>query len=277
MMNISFTSRSLAAFPEDLQVTDSYIERSYAFIEKALREAKVETTYTEPNTEYEEACKNFITSVLDSKNNFLQSFVPFLEKVIEYATIYSLEQVLVKITAPGIPDVYQGCELWDLSYVDPDNRRPIDYQCRMEALDTIIQKENEGADAVLSFIQQHKRKAAKSCLLLIKHSTSVIQHNELFLEGEYIPVTSNDNVVAYARKHNDQWALIAFPVNIKTITESKGSLLGEQAWGNDSLQLPDGAPARWRNVFTNESVGGDKQVLLKEVFGKFPVALLEGE
>src|SRR5207237_6391405 len=133
----------IGSFPEDLKVTDNYIDRSHAFIEKALREAKVETTYTEPNTEYEEACKNFISASLDSKNEFLQSFVPFLQQVIEYATIYSLEQVLIKITAPGIPDVYQGCELWDLSYVDPDNRRPIDYQCRMEALDTIMQKEKE--------------------------------------------------------------------------------------------------------------------------------------
>ncbi len=237
----------------------------------------METTYTEPNTEYEEACKSFITAVLDSKNAFLQSFVPFLEKVIEYATIYSLEQVLVKITTPGIPDVYQGCELWDLSYVDPDNRRPIDYQCRMEALDSIIQKESEGADAVLSFIQDHKKEGREKLFVTYKALNFRNKHNELFLEGEYIPVTSNDNVVAYARKHDNQWTIVAFPVNIKTITESKGSLLGEQAWGNDSLQLPEGAPTRWRNIFTNEGVGEDRQVLLKEVFGKFPVALLEGE
>jgi (1->4)-alpha-D-glucan 1-alpha-D-glucosylmutase len=267
----------IGSFPEDLQITDSYLERSHAFIEKALREAKVETTYTEPNTEYEEACKSFITAVLDSKNAFLQSFVPFLEKVIAYATIYSLEQVLVKITAPGIPDVYQGCELWDLSYVDPDNRRPIDYQCRMEALDGITQKESEGADAVLSFIQQHKKEGREKLFVTYKALNFRNKHNWLFLAGEYIPIASNDNVVAYARNYNDQWALIAFPVNIKTITESKGSLLGEQAWDNNSLQLPEGAPMRWRNVFTGESVGGDKQVLLKEVFGKFPVALLEGE
>jgi (1->4)-alpha-D-glucan 1-alpha-D-glucosylmutase len=102
----------IGSFPENLKVDESYIQRSHAFIEKALREAKVETTYTEPNAEYEEACKNFISSLLNEQNEFLKSFVSFLQQVIEYATIYSLEQVLVKITAPGIPDVYQGCDLW---------------------------------------------------------------------------------------------------------------------------------------------------------------------
>lgn len=267
----------IGSFPEDLQVTESYLERSLAFIQKALREAKVETTYTEPNTDYEEACKNFITAVLDSKNAFLQSFVPFLQQVIAYATIYSLEQVLVKITAPGIPDVYQGCELWDLSYVDPDNRRAIDYQCRMEALDTIIQKEQQGTEAVLSFIQQHKQEGREKLFVTYKALNFRNTHNKLFLQGAYIPVISNENVVAYARKYKDKWVLIAFPVNIKTITERKGGLLGEQAWSNDSLQLPEGAPTKWKNIFTNENVEGNKQMLLKEMFAKFPMALMAGE
>lgn len=267
----------VGSFPEDLKVTDSYVERSHAFIEKALREAKVETTYTEPNTAYEEGCKNFITSLLNSNNHFLQSFVPFLQQVIEYASIYSLEQVLVKITAPGIPDIYQGCELWDLSYVDPDNRRPIDYPCRIKALDNIIQKETEGTAAVLSFIQQHKQEGREKLFVTYKTLHFRNAHNELFLQGEYIPVTSNENVVVYARRHNNQWALIAFPVNLKNITENKGSLLGEQAWSNDHIQLPEGAPTKWKNIFTGESVGGNKQLLLKEIFAKFPVALLKGE
>jgi (1->4)-alpha-D-glucan 1-alpha-D-glucosylmutase len=99
----------------------------------------------------------------------------------------------------------------------------------------------------------------------------------LFLQGEYIPVTGNEKIVAYARKHNNKWVLIVFPVHIKTITENKGGLLGEQAWSNDSLHLPEGAPTMWKNIFTNETVTGDKQLLLKEVFAKFPLALLTAE
>ncbi len=132
----------IGAFPEDLNVTESFIHRTLSFIEKALREAKVETTYDEPNVEYEEACKSFITSLLDEKHSFLKSFTAFLNEVIEVATLYSLAQTVIKITAPGIPDIYQGCELWDVSYVDPDNRRPIDYNCRIANLDEIIALEN---------------------------------------------------------------------------------------------------------------------------------------
>ncbi len=266
----------LGAFPEDLQVTDAFIERSHAFIQKALREAKVATTYDAPNTGYEDACKDFISAILSSNHTFLQSFIPFLQSVIEYAIVYSLEQVLVKITAPGIPDIYQGCELWDLSYVDPDNRRPVDYECRISALDSIIQKESESTEALLSFIQKHKQEGREKLFVTYKALNYRNAHNDLFLEGGYLPVSGNDNVVAYARKRDDQWALIVFPVNIKAITDSAGTLLGEKAWSNSTLQLPADAPAQWKNVFTNEIVATDKSLLLKEVFAKFPVALLEG-
>ena len=178
----------IGAFPEDLKVTDAYKERTYAFLEKAFREAKVETTYNEPNADYEAACKNFVASVLDEQHQFLQSFVPFLEKVIDVATLYSLAQTVIKITAPGIPDIYQGCELWDVSYVDPDNRRPIDYECRKKNLDEMMRLEKKGVDEVLTYIHQHKKEGREKLFVTYKTLNFRKANNNLFLEGEYIPL-----------------------------------------------------------------------------------------
>lgn len=264
----------IGSFPEDLQVTQEYIDRSLAFIEKALREAKVETTYDEPNAGYEKACKDFIVSVLNKEHNFLQSFVPFLEKIIAIASVYSLAQVIVKSTAPGIPDVYQGCEFWDLSYVDPDNRRPVNYEYRVNALNEIEAAEKQSADAALQLVQKHQKEGWEKLFVTYKILNYRNANNELFLHGKYLPITGNDNVVAYARKLDDKWALVILPINIKSINDAAGTLLGNIAWSDFTLTLPTGAPPKWTNIFTGESTESSGDLALKNVFAKFAVAVL---
>ena len=115
----------LGGLPEDFNITDEWIKRVEAYLNKALREAKVNTSWSEPDDAYEKGCEKFLEEIVKKDSPFLSSFIPFAKTVFDHAMVYSLSQTLIKLTAPGIPDIYQGCELWDLSFVDPDNRRPV--------------------------------------------------------------------------------------------------------------------------------------------------------
>lgn len=270
----------IGSFPEDLKVTDTYIQRSKDFIQKALREAKVETNYSEPNSEYEDACKNFVEQLLKNENGFLDGFIPFTNKLIDYATVYSLVQVLIKATAPGIQDTYQGCELWDLSYVDPDNRRPIDFDCRIEALNEIKKKEKTNVDGILQYIAQQKKEGREKLFVTYKALNLRRTNNELFIQGEYIPlqVTNGEReVIAFARKHNNKWAVAILPVAIANKLRRAENILDKSIWGNIRVHLPKNIPSKWRNVFTNERINVSGSLPLSNMFTKFSVALLESE
>jgi (1->4)-alpha-D-glucan 1-alpha-D-glucosylmutase len=127
-----FYQTVVGAFPFEESELSDFSTRIKDYILKAIREAKVHTAWLRPDEEYEQAFLSFIDRVLDVKESkFWQEFRPFQQQIAEYGIYNSLSQVLIKNTAPGVPDLYQGAELWELSLVDPDNRRPVDYQKRM--------------------------------------------------------------------------------------------------------------------------------------------------
>ncbi len=113
-----------------------YIERIQAYMAKALHEAKLNTSWIQPNEEWDAAMRDFVAKILDSspRNKFLPAFLPVAKEIARLGAINSLSQVVLKLTSPGVPDIYQGNEIWDYSLVDPDNRRPVDYQQRREML-----------------------------------------------------------------------------------------------------------------------------------------------
>jgi (1->4)-alpha-D-glucan 1-alpha-D-glucosylmutase len=124
----------LGAFPVDGIVTDEFRNRFSGWLRKALREAKTETNYDDPDKGYEEQCLAFVQMLLSSGSDFFRAFAPFAADIIRGSSPYCLSQLLLKLTAPGIPDIYQGADLWELSLVDPDNRRPVDYSLRTRLL-----------------------------------------------------------------------------------------------------------------------------------------------
>ncbi len=255
----------VGAFPEDLQVTQTFINRTLAFIEKAFREAKVETTYNEPNVEYEEACKHFVVSILNERNLFVKSFVSFFDKVIDIATLYSLAQTVIKITAPGIPDIYQGCELWDVSYVDPDNRRPIDYECRINNLDEIIAMETGSIDDLLSFLHQHKKEGREKLYATYKTLHFRRENNGLFLHGNYLPLhTNHEKVLSYARRKDNSWVVVVICFSEDVLKKEKSI----------TVSLPNDSPQSWTNIFTNDKIKAINEINLLSSLQKFPVAVL---
>lgn len=261
----------LGGFPEDFKITEEWKKRVQAYINKALREGKVNTNWSEPDEDYEQACEAFIDKILDESHTFLPSFVPFVQMVCEHAMVYSLTQVLIKLTAPGIPDIYQGCELWNLSFVDPDNRRPVDYEKRMQFLFQLIVKEAQGPGAALAYLRENRGAGIEKLYIIRKVLNYRKGNPALFTGGEYIPVEITGqavNAAAYARTDGDDWTLTIFPFGLVKHEDDRERVHDEY------VVLPEAAPGRWHNLFTGEVFETPNQLLLSDVLRHFPVAFL---
>jgi (1->4)-alpha-D-glucan 1-alpha-D-glucosylmutase len=255
----------LGSFPENFVVSDSYRERIAAYLTKALREAKTETNYDDPDKEYEQACQAFTTALLKKDSPFLHEFVPFAVTIIRRSYMYSLSLLLIKLTAPGVPDIYQGAELWETSLVDPDNRRPVDYALRRGILQQIIAEEAKGT--LCEFLRVHRDKGVEKLFTIYRTLNFRKRHPRLFAEGEYLPVAVKGPLLAYIRHLQKDWVLVIVPV-IRS---------GEKLPATVSLNLPEAGPASWTHVMTGEVFAGPGgELKLEELWGQWPVALLSG-
>lgn len=265
----------IGSYPLQEGISDSFLERSKDFIIKALREAKVHTTYTEANSDYENACVVFMQGILRN-DMFMRSFLPFLQKIAPIAAIYSLVQVVVKCTAPGIPDFYQGSELWDTSYVDPDNRRDVDYAWRASLLHSLIEKEQPNTSELMKWMELNRLDGVEKLFAVSRLLPFRKKNPELFAEGAYLPlktVNGDRKVVAYARQYRNKWAITIVPVGIARAEQQK---LIHPVWDKVAVELPEEAPAIWRDIFTGREIRRENGLLLlHQVFASFPVAVLE--
>jgi (1->4)-alpha-D-glucan 1-alpha-D-glucosylmutase len=261
-----------------------YVGRMQAYMEKALREAKVHTSWTSPDEEYESGVRAFIERILSSAG-FLTDLGGIAERVAAAGRLYSLAQVAVKCAAPGVPDVYQGCELWDLSLVDPDNRRPVDFALRRRALETVHaergRSEVERRTLARRLASAGALPGGLAKLLLLREALHVRRaHRSLFLEGDYRPLAVEGplarHVFAFARAHasdaEGRAVVCAVPRLVLPLLEAGG---GAVRW-EGSLPLGPGLPGRWRDVVTGAPREG-VSFLLSELFAEFPVALLLSE
>lgn len=269
--------------PFDHPLNESFgqelIDRLKDYLTKALREAKIHTDWSAVNEEYEQQVCDFAEQIV-KHTPFLEDFLPFARLTTHFGVQNSLAQTLIKLTAPGVPDIYQGCELWDLSMVDPDNRRPVDYELRTKMLEEI-----ESTELSPAFLQQllGGYASGKVKMFLI---WKVLQHRnaleKLYREGEYLPLSVSDElheqVIAYARKLDGQWSITIIPRNFSQKLEAGQWPLGEQIWQDAVLKLPDDAPKKWSNELSGQQLGSENQQLkLAEVFQEFPVALLKAK
>ena len=241
----------VGAYPFDEKEQEKFTQRMKEYIIKAIREAKIHTTWIKQDNNYEEACIHFIQELLkpERNNEFLNSFLLFQKQIALDGIINSLSQTMLKLTCPGIPDFYQGTELWDLNLVDPDNRRPVDYQHRMNLLQEIKSKDS------LDFIQEilKNKNDGKIKLFLISKALEIRkQYADLFQKGEYIPLEIQGDLhkymIAFARKWGQFWAITVVPRFSKQLAEE------QHQWKDAFLFLPKDAPQQWRNVFTGEKL-----------------------
>lgn len=266
----------VGAFPFELEFGKEFLERSEAYLQKALREAKVHSSWAEPDTDYETAVFDFLKCLL-REEKFLSSFLPFQKKVMAYGVLKSLGQCLIKVTAPGIPDIYQGTELWDLSYVDPDNRRPVDYELRKKYLLEISELELKDKSEYLQKLKKTYSSGKIKMYTLFKALKQRRNFPQVFEKGEYIQLEVRepfrDKVLAYARRHEDHWYLAVVPVMVTNIFDEQ---LKPEAKVSDQpvLELPNELPGKWKNVYTNEIMETSKTWTSSQLFQVFPVVLL---
>ncbi len=271
----------LGALPFDQKEYPQFVERMKKYIIKSVREAKVHTAWLKPDEEYESGYMAFLDDVLrpTEDNLFLRTFLPFQKKIAWYGLWYSLSQTLIKITAPGVPDFYQGGELWDFNLVDPDNRRPVDYGAREALLKEIKAKEEKGPGPLITELLSTKEDGRIKLFLIYRGLKARQEHIQLFREGDYLPLEGKglfrDCVVSFARKHGDEWALVAVPRFLAAVAVEGEYPLGKEKWKDTHILLPKEAPRAWSNAVTGEKIeadGGDLPV--GDLLGLFPVSLL---
>jgi (1->4)-alpha-D-glucan 1-alpha-D-glucosylmutase len=282
----------LGAWPLRLGApTDSeFRTRIENYMLKAIREAKERTSWANQNVEYEKAVSGFVAATLGSPA-FLNDFLSFEQYVARLGLLNSLSQTLIKLASPGVPDIYQGTELWDFSLVDPDNRRPVDYALRTRLLHELQQWQQspEQLAARVREISQQMLSGGLDDGRVKLYATSQTlrlrrEHAALFQEGAYLPLQvvgeKADHVFAFARHLNDRWAVVAVPrLCAKLLPRAEDSPLDSAVWKQTALVLPANASGCvFRNVFTGEpapaAVEGRHQLQMGTLFANFPAALL---
>jgi (1->4)-alpha-D-glucan 1-alpha-D-glucosylmutase len=285
----------LGAWPLEPYTGEEYatfITRIQAYMHKAAHEAKVHTSWTNPNAAYDEALRQFIGRILDPKVNprFMRTFRAFQRRVSHYGLFNALSQVLLKITAPGVPDIYQGMELWDLSLVDPDNRRPVAYDRRRQLLNALKECAANASrlPELCKQLTEQKEDGRIKLFITYRALNCRRDHRGLFSQGEYEPLQATGvhetNVFGFVRRHNNQRALVIAPRLFTSLLPTARALpLGPEIWRDTALVLPETERgASFRNVFTGEPLKPQQKVAearfaLSDVLRHFPVALLVAE
>ena len=248
-----------------------YVARIQAYMAKALNEAKLNTSWIRPNEDWLGAMRDFVAKILEasSKNKFLPNFLPVVEEIARLGAINSLTQTLLRLTSPGVPDIYQGNEIWDFSLVDPDNRRPVDYRRRREMLATIGKAKPE------ELLQSWPDGRIKMFLI-----QRVLQfrreHADLFQCGNYLPIKASGNLadccISFARQLHDEWIVVIAP----RLSSRLGFLPVGERWKDTAVELPENfGRENAHELFTNrESRIENREFAVADAMSTLPFATI---
>jgi (1->4)-alpha-D-glucan 1-alpha-D-glucosylmutase len=262
----------LGAFPIEA-------DRLRQYFAKAMKEAKVHTSWTNPNPEHEAAALGFVDAILDetSSRHFLDDLRGFRARVAPYGFYNSLAQTLLRITAPGVPDTYQGTELWSFNLVDPDNRRPVDWALRRRLLEEIQAASAANLGGFARSLVDTLEDGRIKLFLTWRALTFRRQHREVFAKGDYRPVEvrggAAEHVFAFSRAAG---AVVVVIPRLLARLGVNGPPLGSAVWHNTTLAPgSETAGTRLRNVLTGDTLTiGESGLAVAEVLSRFPVALL---
>ena len=253
--------------PNDIEGMKSLAERLGGHMIKAVREAKQQSSWSNPDTAYEAALQRFVQMVLDATrtNPFLVEFHSFVESLSRLGAINSLSQLVLKLTVPGVPDIYQGGELWDFSLVDPDNRRPVDWSARRALLD-------ETACASVVDLAREWQDGREKLFVVRRLLDLRRRHPQLFAEGDYQPLEAegerSNHLCAFSRNHLGKAVVAAVPRLVYQLFADHAGT----AWGATEIRLPPGR--EWRDVFTGREFEDQDRVWASDLFADFPVCVL---
>lgn len=249
---------------------EGYRQRLWQWQQKALREAKLQSSWSAPNDAYEQGVESFLARLLlSAKGQPLRTALGNAAQTIAPAgALNSLAQTLLRLTVPGVPDLYQGAEFWDFSLVDPDNRRPVDFNARQQALDT----PPDIGELLFNWRDGRIKQALIAQVLALRKADPGLFHS-----GRYTPLevvgTHAGNVLAFSREHQGKHLLVVVPRWSHQLLEGAvHPQINAQVWGDTRVKLPFAAPTQnWKGLFHTGAVTPNKELLISTALGDFPV------
>jgi malto-oligosyltrehalose synthase/4-alpha-glucanotransferase len=263
----------IASHPMPGEDLDNFQERTIEYLQKALREAKKHSNWNTPNKEYEKATFSFVQNLLREENGFYISFKEFLAPIADFGIINSLIQLTLKYTCPGVPDVYQGTELWDLSFVDPDNRRPVDYDKRYNYLTDLEQQVS-----IKDLWQERYNGKIKLWLLkqLLKERSS---EQELFSKGTYVPLKAygkyKKNIIAFARKYEGKYFIVIAPLHLAALCKQQKKQWDQIDWRDTKIEFPNSISGEASSVIDDDTIVINEPIEAGRLFKKLPLTILK--
>jgi (1->4)-alpha-D-glucan 1-alpha-D-glucosylmutase len=264
-------------------------ERLEAFMVKSIREAKAHTSWAHPDEDYEDAVVHFVRALTDDpeRNAFLVDFINFQQRIVRCGLLNGLTHTLLKLTVPGIPDIYQGNELWAFNLVDPDNRRPVDYPRLAAALDELAAKVAQEPDRsdLLRDLLAHREDGRAKLYVTWQALNLRRRHAALFRDGDYLPLACTgdlaDHLCAFARRHRDEEALVIAPRWLASLTDDPATRWPDgERWGDTWIELPsESRDASYADALSGAQirprlVDGEPRLEARSLLGRFPGALL---
>ncbi len=260
-----------AHLPMDAKISVSFVDRLQEYLVKAMREAKVNSSWSNPDEDYENTTLNFVRRILSPDTEFINSFLLFMENIIPHGIINSITQLILKNTTPGTPDTFQGTEMWNLSFVDPDNRRPVDYLELTENLEKQTEEYSDNAFRLAARLWQNPVSGELKQFISWLTLNERIHSEDLFLNGSYIPLKVTGrfrkNVIAFYRERKGEHLAVILPLN------TAGMPAGFK-WGETQVELPGSAPENWENRLTKNKLKILGKLDIEDIFTILPFAVL---
>ena len=275
-------------YPMNPDEHEAYVRRIDGYMQKALHEAKVHTSWVNPNSEYEEAVSKFVERVLEPSpaNLFLQDLRQFQAPIARAGLWNSIAQLVVKIASPGVPDFYQGNDLWAFDLVDPDNRRAIDYEVRRKMLGGLQEQASRGRAALVDRLRESLCDGAIKLFVTSEALRFRRDHRDLFAQGSYTALgvegSRSRHIVAFSRALANQTLLAVTGRFFLKLCNSHNKPIGD-VWGNTSIALPKKTEHQaFRDIFTGEIIQAEQSegglvLPVNKIFSRCPVALLFAE
>ncbi len=263
-----------AHLPMNAKADESFLNRLHEYLVKAMREAKVNSSWSKPDEDYENETLNFVQKIFSADSAFPGRLAHFMEELIPHGIVNSITQVILKNTVPGVPDTFQGTEDWNLSFVDPDNRRPVDYLTLSEKIEALekdyADDPSELAEMLFSNPLSGELKQWISWLTLKERHS----YPDLFLKGSYIPLKVigkyHKRIIAFYRGYHNQHLVVVLPLSTAT-------LKGDYLWEDTQIRLPEPVPPNMNNLLTKIPIETNKILHLEEIFDIIPFAILRND
>lgn len=275
-----FIAQSLVAhYPLPGSDVEDFKDRLNAFLNKSLREGKVHSNWGDPNVEYEKQVEQYVTDIMQLSNPGWGLFLNFFKSVTDHGIINSLSQVILKCTCPGVPDFYQGCESWNFNFVDPDNRRPVDY----EKLNTNLESfgVNINMETFVKELWHNRNDGNIKCWMtntLLKFRDS---NPKLFAVGEYSPLECDGiykaHVVAFMRKYRNEICVVVVPLSTAVLCKEQSVEINRIDWKDTHIVLPKEANLIFDDVLLNRNIELGNQILVDDCFSEIPFCILKGK